>query len=64
VPQGLWEEAQERLEFRATQLPRRIGGYYLLRGVVFCAQCGTRMVGRRSPGAGRMCVRGCRGLMS
>ena len=26
VPRGLWEEAQERLKFRATQLPPRVGG--------------------------------------
>ncbi|MGQ0716053.1 MAG: recombinase family protein [Pseudonocardiales bacterium] len=50
VPQGLWEEAQERLKFRATQLPPRTGGYYLLRGVVFCARCGTRMVGAAQSG--------------
>jgi DNA invertase Pin-like site-specific DNA recombinase len=50
VPQGLWEEVQERLKFRASQLPPRTGSYYLLRGVVFCARCGTRMVGTSQGG--------------
>jgi hypothetical protein len=50
VPQGLWEEAQERLKFRATHCRPRVGGYYLLRGVVFCARCGTRMVGASQSG--------------
>lgn len=45
VPQSLWEEVQERLKFRAAYCHPRAGGYYLLRGVVFCARCGTRMVG-------------------
>lgn len=52
IDRGMWEEAQERRSHRSAIVRQgmRPGRFYLLRGVIWCAKCGRRMVGKNLNG--------------
>jgi DNA invertase Pin-like site-specific DNA recombinase len=63
VDLGTWREVQERREFRAARHAESAAGqrFYLLRGLVTCKRCGTRMAGSNGSTPSYACVRRSRG---
>ncbi|TCJ35908.1 recombinase family protein [Parafrankia sp. BMG5.11] len=45
ISRGVWEEAQERLSYRAAHFTVRAENFYLLRGLIMCDRCTVRMAG-------------------
>lgn len=55
VDRGVWQEAQDRMAFRASPFKNRPHRYYLLRGLVMCKKCAKYMAGANNKPRGYTC---------